>query len=585
MTRGRIGWAATALAATLLASGCASAPRFISAEPPPAPSPSDPPELDYLMGRDLEHDGDLPAAYAAYQRALGKDPESAFLLRRLAELSLSLKRPGDALLYAERGLEHAPEDSELRLLLGTIYLEQGDAAAAERVLFDAKGKPASRDAAIVLYTAFAAAGRSEDARRAADWLIDDAPEDTTGYLALADAHQREKDPDAAERTLRRGLARLPGDVELFEALANSRRERGDRVGEIGVYRELLEAHPEHHGALLRKADAELALEQPDDAAATLLRIERLYPDDLRTTLRLAFLDLEAGKYAEAEARFAKARADQPDQHEIAYFLGVAQRRGGKDEAALATFSAIPESDDRYADARLQLAGIHERKGDLAQALAEVDLARAREPEQPLDLYRASLQAKTGDVAGAIAFLEAMLAATPDDPEVLYNIGVIHGEAKQPDEALRTMQRVIEIDADHAGALNYIGYSWAERGERLDEAEKLISRALELRPGDGFITDSLGWVYYMRARPLAEAGRTREAKALLARAIEYLQHAAELTGGDPVISEHLGDVYLLLNDRRAALRSYEEALALDPREQEQPQLQQKLERLRQGLGAK
>src|SRR5512147_3326686 len=107
-----------------------------------------------------------------------------------------------------------------------------------------------------------------------------------------------------------------------------------------------------------------------------------------------------------------------------------------------------------------------------------------------------------------------------------------------------MQRALARNPDNANALNYIGYTWAERGIRLDEAEKMISRAIELRPEDGFIVDSLGWVYYMRARPLVQSGKMDAAQAYLERALSELERADELTGGDPVISEHLGDTYLL-----------------------------------------
>ena len=145
-----------------------------------------------------------------------------------------------------------------------------------------------------------------------------------------------------------------------------------------------------------------------------------------------------------------------------------------------------------------------------------------------------------------------------------------------------IENVLAINPDNASALNYVGYTWAERGIRLDEAETMIIRAIELRPDDGYIADSLGWVYYMRARPLVESGRREEAQEYIDRALRELKRAAELTGGDPVISEHLGDTYLLLNRKRHALEQFEEALRLEPREGEQPDLLEKLETLQREL---
>jgi tetratricopeptide (TPR) repeat protein len=142
--------------------------------------------------------------------------------------------------------------------------------------------------------------------------------------------------------------------------------------------------------------------------------------------------------------------------------------------------------------------------------------------------------------------------------------------------------VLGLDPDHAGALNYVGYTFAERGENLDEAEAMIARALELKPDDGYITDSLGWVYYKRARPLLDTGHHGEARAWLTRAASELERAAKLTGGDPVISEHLGDVHLALGEKQVALDHYERAVALEPRTGEQPDLLTKRDRLREEL---
>ena len=146
-----------------------------------------------------------------------------------------------------------------------------------------------------------------------------------------------------------------------------------------------------------------------------------------------------------------------------------------------------------------------------------------------------------------------------------------------------MQKVIELDPKNAAALNYIGYSWAERGENLDEAEAMIRRALALSPDDGYITDSLGWVYYKMAEMHFREARKEEALSLLERARTQLLEAAKLTGGDPVVSEHLGDVHLLRGEKDRALDYYEEAARQEIRESEQPNLLEKIDRLRRELG--
>jgi len=108
-----------------------------------------------------------------------------------------------------------------------------------------------------------------------------------------------------------------------------------------------------------------------------------------------------------------------------------------------------------------------------------------------------------------------------------------------------MKRAVELNPKNAAALNYLGYTYAEMGVQLDEAERLIRRALEIEPDDGFYVDSLGWVYYQR-------GDYRHA-------VEQLERAVELAGDDPTVAEHLGDAYGRAGKPRDALRLYQDAL--------------------------
>lgn len=571
-----------------LATGCAQLGSLGGAEGPAAaarePVPTEgPPEFHVLVAQELEGEGRLAEALAAYQRALAGDPEAAFLHRQIAELAARQNDLDLALKHAEQALVKEPEDEGVRLFLGTLYRFRRDVASAERVLRDGDGQPTSARSAALLYGLLSEASRKADAREVALWLVEASPEEVRSFLSLADAENKLGHAAEAEAVLRRGLIQHPDELALFGALARGRRERGDREGEVAIYREVLGTRSGHHATLLAKADAELALGRNDDARSSLEAIEREHPRDLRTLLRLGFLDFEQSDFAAATMRFRRALALQPKQQEVAYFLAISLRREGDLTEAREIFQRVEPEHPRYAEARTQLASMAEKEGDIAQAIGYVEQAQQVAPSRPLDLYLGTLRAKSGDVAGALVFLESLLDASGDDADVLYNIGVIHGEARNVDEAIRTMRAVLGMNPDHAGALNYVGYTWAERGENLLEAEVFIERALEQRPGDGFITDSLGWIYYMRARPMVESGAIEAAQELIERAKQELERAAELTGGDPVISEHLGDVFLLQGDRRRALELYEEAWQAGPREAEQPQLGEKLERLRQELG--
>ena len=132
--------------------------------------------------------------------------------------------------------------------------------------------------------------------------------------------------------------------------------------------------------------------------------------------------------------------------------------------------------------------------------------------------------------------------------------------------METMRKVIELDPKHANAMNYLGYTYADLGQNLDEAERLIKEALKYKPNDGYITDSLGWVYYKKGQ--------------FDKALKYLKKAVELVPDDPIMLEHMGDAYLKLNDRPNALKYYQKSLKVKVKDKEA--LEKKIQELkRQG----
>ena len=570
----------------LLASGALLCSCAAIGGPDPAEDflarPASPPEYDVLVALELENEGRRDEAIAAYQRAVAKDPDSAFLHRRLAEQLLQAQRIDEALVHARRAIELDPEDPSTRILLGSLYRQVRNVEAAERILTGSDGQPIDSGAAAQLYHLYLENLLPEKALETALWWVEHEPASVRARMALAHAYHRLKQPLQAEAALREALEQSPGNLSLYGALARSMRQRGDLAGEMALYREILEEDPGNPAALAALADAQLAAGDRQGAIATLEEVERRYPSDLRSVARLGYWLYQARRYDEAERRFERVLEQDPEQHQMNLLLGLARRGAGNTPGARDAFERIPPGDDYYADARTQIATIYERRGDYRSALAEVERALAADPSRSLELYALTLRAKGGDFDSAVGQLREMVAEKPGDDELLYNLGVIYGEADREDEAIEYMQQALAHNPDNASALNYIGYTWAERGFRLDEAERMIVRAIELRPDDGYIADSLGWVYYMRARPLVETGRGGEARPFLERALSELYRADELTGGDPVVSEHLGDTYLLLNDKARALEKFEEAVRLEPRTGEQPHLLRKFENLQREL---
>jgi Flp pilus assembly protein TadD len=159
---------------------------------------------------------------------------------------------------------------------------------------------------------------------------------------------------------------------------------------------------------------------------------------------------------------------------------------------------------------------------------------------------------SGQLEGAKRYDEALAVATeatekaPDNPAAWFALGVVQDKRGQLEQVIAAMEKVIALDPKHATALNYLGYTFADRNIRLPEAEQLLQRALEIRPDDGYFLDSLAWVHFRR-------GDYRRAEADLLQALKFVPD-------DPVILEHLGEVLQAQGRNEEAAALFEKAIA-------------------------
>jgi len=543
------------------------------------------PTFEYLVARQLEVEGRGEEALDLYLQVVSQDPDSPFLLLRVAQLAAELDRLDEARDYAERAYARDPSDLDARLLLGRLHQHARDFEAAEKLYRDdEQGEPINVEAAMGLFNIEMEEKRYEEALVTAQWLMRKDPEALHTYFELAAVYARLERFEEAKGALREGLKLSKGNLAIYSQLAEICRLQGDREGEIAIYREVLAIYPHHHGTLRELVNAQVDLDRLDDAMATLAEIIEFYPQDVNSRLRRALIDYQRENFDAAEKELAELVAEDPSSYELQFFRGVLLRKLDRLDEAIAAFEAVPADHSRYLEAHTQIASIYETRGEFDLAIEELKRVRERHPSPSLDLYLAGLMAKAGHMEDAIVFVEQIRKAEPGNEEVIYNLGVLQGEAGRQERSLETMREVLAINPDHAGALNYIGYSWAERGQRLQEAEAMINRALKARPNDGYITDSLGWVYYMQGMAITSSDRLQERISLLRRSIVELEKAAQLTGGDPIISEHLGDAYLALDEKKPALEHYREALKSTADSGNAASLRIKIEKLERELGA-
>jgi tetratricopeptide (TPR) repeat protein len=234
--------------------------------------------------------------------------------------------------------------------------------------------------------------------------------------------------------------------------------------------------------------------------------------------------------------------------------------------ALHVLAPVSNDDPLAPVVQLRRAGLLEDAGRTEDALQLLDQIAREQPD------RAEPLARRGDLLRSKSrFTEAVAAYDgaisrirhPDhnDWPLFYDRGVALERAKQWARAEADFLTALQLAPDQPFVLNYLGYSWTEQGRNLPRARQMIERALEQRPNDGSIVDSLGWLML------------REGNS--AGAVTQLEHAVELESEDPTINGHLGDAYWATGRKQEAQFQWRRALTLNPEPDDVPGLQAKL----------
>ena len=189
------------------------------------------------------------------------------------------------------------------------------------------------------------------------------------------------------------------------------------------------------------------------------------------------------------------------------------------------------------------------------------------PENSSPLFYAllsSLYQEQEKISEALTLLEEAIEIYHDNPQIFFEYGLLLERNGMSQQAVINMEKVLKLQPNHAEALNFIGYTWADSNIHLDRALEYIKRAVELKPENGYITDSLGWVYFRLGK--------------LEKAETELKHAIELEPEDPHILDHLGDVYLSLKKEKKALQIYQKAYEMFKDEKKRAMVKNKIDAL-------
>ncbi len=561
MTRIKVLLACVSVAAL---AACSSTPREITMRGPIAlGSPLFDARSSYgqfLAGQAALRDGQSKQAATYFDTAASLDEDPGLIGERAFTALLLAGDITRAAAVAPTAAD-TPEAVK-RLSVVTRVVEAiavGDGKTAETLLKSSPpGFPHQQAAALLGPWAAALAGDKEGAV-VQPVLRNDRLVQFFGQQGQARLYERAKRYDEAETDYKAltGNATTASIFTLDYGAFLERRKRHDDA--VALYDGALRAAPNDLGLL--RARARAAAKGAPPAAPTI----RQGAAEGLIACAATFAGERQVQFAQAYLRLA-LRLD-PNRDEAWVLLGDLMNQNEDPKGAIEAFSRVPATSTHYITAQTKTAWSLNDLGDKAKALEVARAAAAAAPsDRDAQVALADLLRSGGQWNESVAVLDPIIAREAPDWRLLYLRAVSLEQGGRWPEAERDLQAALKLNPDEPELLNFLGYSWIDRGEHLKEALAMVQKAVDARPQSGAMLDSLGWAYY----------RLGDYKT----AVEKLEAAVEMEPGDPDVNGHLGDAYWRVGRKTEATFQWRRVLSLEPDDKQKAEAEAKL---KNGLG--
>ncbi|WP_405044834.1 tetratricopeptide repeat protein [Methylocystis echinoides] len=518
---------------------------------------------NYLAAIVAGAERDTLAASTFFREALRDDPNNQDLIDRAFVAALSNGAMAEAVALAPRVLAHDKGNGLAHLTKGVDLFKNRRYAAARAELAKGGGDR-RRDITTTLLTAWTYAG-AKDTRKALQTL-DALNEDI--FVVFRDYHgaliaDLGGDKAEAEKRFKSAYAAERNTLRLVDAYARFLASRGQREDAKKLYETFNEVAPGH--PIVVAAIAALNEGKPlppfvrtaDDGAA-----EALYG-----------LGAIGGRQGDELASLIYLRlslALAPENALAILTLGDVYERMKQPEMAIDLYDSVPKDSPLRVNADIQAALILETLGKSKEATDHLSAVVAANPKNQEALTAlGNLQRSRKLYGDAAATYSRVIALLPKDEKsqwlLYYYRGIANERRKDWKAAEADLKKALELNPDQPLVLNYLGYSWVDQGVNVDEAFKMLRRAVDLRQRDGYVVDSLGWAYY-------RLGRYDDA-------VRELERAIDLKPSDPVINDHLGDAYWRVGRKLEAQFQWNHARDLNPEPEDLPKI---LDKIKNGL---
>lgn len=505
--------------------------------------------------------GMLKSALEEYQKIAAitpKDAESLSMLARLYRVSRDLD--GAEKTYRSI-LAIDPNDDDALTGLATIYADRGDIPGAIGVLEKAaeQNPDATKVTALAeLYEQDKQFSKAADTWKAALPLTNDNVTVRRRYALMLEASNR---TDEALKAVQDLAADDPKNPELQLELAGIYQRKHDFAN---AHAALAKVKAVNNSAEVRMAEADLLSSEgkPLEAAAivqdVLAQTKKANYTQQDRAQRIEFTTFlvqrlkEAGKTQEAVAALRQITELNPEAAPKVEVEVVETLVQGKDLKGAR--AAADAANKKYAADRavaLEHASLLSQLGEFDASIKEFRALSDSGKDRDVLLFISQVQDKAKRFADESRTLDAVEALSKTEPEkeaVLFQRGAMYERQKNFEAAEQTFRKVIAQNPKNAGALNYLGYMFADRSIHLDEAQQMITKALELAPGNGAFLDSLGWLLFRQNR--------------LDQAVVELKKALDdkNTSDDPTVHDHLAEVYFKQGKVKEAIQQWEVAVA-------------------------
>ena len=539
--------------------GLISGPAFAARESVNFSSPfevSDSPAGNYLAAMIAGADHDTVAAATFFREA----PRNPQLIERAFVAALSNGNMFDAFTLGDRLIGRDSTNSLARLTLGLKAYKAKQYSAARSQL--AKGSTnQQRDITATLIDAwsFAGSGDEKKALEYCDRLRDDNFAVFRNYHAglIADVMG---DTGEAQRRLKAAYDADKKTLRLVDAYGRFVARHGDKAEALRIYQDFNALAPNQPmitsalTALNAGKGLEPLLKSADQGAA-----EVLYG-----------LGAAGGGQGDDVASMIYLRLSlylAPQNSLSLLQLADISDRLKQYEQAIAIYESVPDTDVMRTTADIQIAQMLDslNKHEEAEKYRARIVAAHPADEDALFALGNSQRAQKKFADAAATYTKVLAISTKPEKSnwILYYFrGIAYESAKQWPQAETDFRKGLELFPDQPSILNYLGYSWVDRGINLDEAFKMLHRAVELNPSDGYIVDSLGWALFKLAK--------------YDEAVRELERAIDLKPGDPTINDHLGDAYWRTGRKLEAHFQWNHARDLKPEPEELPRITAKIE---------